>query len=331
MNDAVSVSIIGRDQRSTTDFEELVRTLYAGAVAAPRSSVLPDDGTLFLARRGETPVARACCVANEAIAIEHGRTILLGWYECADDQAAADALFDAVAAHWRERDYAWLVGPMNGNTWAAYRVAEPGGAPFLLDQYNMPWYAEQFDRAGFRTIARYSSARHPLQAGGGRVERFEKVFGERGIRIRTIRPDRFEDELRAIHQVSAVAFARNFLYSPIDFDRMRELYRGVEALIDPDMVLIAEDDQGVPQGFLFAVPNLLEPGVSIVIKTVAVLPGWRTRGLGTLLSEKVHGIARTKGYAAAIHALMHEGNESMNVLAADGEVIRRYRLFARPI
>jgi L-amino acid N-acyltransferase YncA len=97
-------------------------------------------------------------------------------------------------------------------------------------------------------------------------------------------------------------------------------------------VLIAEDAEGVPVGFIFAIPNIHERSRrSLVIKTVVVRPDGFARGLGTLLAEKMHGIAREQGYDEVIHALMHEKNSSLNVLGERGSIHRSYRLFARSI
>jgi GNAT superfamily N-acetyltransferase len=87
-------------------------------------------------------------------------------------------------------------------------------------------------------------------------------------------------------------------------------------------------------GFVFGLPDLLRqrrgiPDDTVIIKTLAVLPGRRAAGLGGLLVARCHQAAQRLGFARAIHALMHEGNGSRNICAERARTIRRYALFAR--
>jgi GNAT superfamily N-acetyltransferase len=105
--------------------------------------------------------------------------------------------------------------------------------------------------------------------------------------------------------------------------------------VNPDIVLIAER-KGSPVGFVFAVPDLLQGqrGAridTIVIKTVAVIPGRAYAGLGALLASRCEHIAAGRGYVRSIHALMHESGLSRNISHRYATTIRRYTLFARPL
>jgi len=102
--------------------------------------------------------------------------------------------------------------------------------------------------------------------------------------------------------------------------------------MNPDYVLLAEDDNGVLLGFIFAVDNLYEKSKrSLVIKTVAIRPDSRSRGLGTLLVEKIYKQAFESGYDQVIHALMYQGNESMNIKTDAAQVFRTYHLYGKSV
>ena len=94
--------------------------------------------------------------------------------------------------------------------------------------------------------------------------------------------------------------------------------------------------QGEPVGYLFGLPDLLQlqRQASIdtfIIKTVAVLPGRRSAGLGSVLVAEAQHRAAALGYRRAIHALMHEANNSRNISGKYARTMRRYTLFGRAL
>ncbi|HEY9619512.1 MAG TPA: hypothetical protein V6C78_04040 [Crinalium sp.] len=89
-------------------------------------------------------------------------------------------------------------------------------------------------------------------------------------------------------------------------------------------------------GFLFAIPDLLQAKRgdrinTVIIKTVAVLPGRQYAGLGNVLVARVQAIAHQLGYTRAIHALMHDANNSRNVSKHYAHTIRQYTLYAKEL
>jgi GNAT superfamily N-acetyltransferase len=104
-------------------------------------------------------------------------------------------------------------------------------------------------------------------------------------------------------------------------------------MLRPELVLLAEH-AGRPVGYVFVVPDLLaaqrgEPVTTVIVKTLAVLPGRAYAGLGAVLLAEVHAAARRLGFRRAMHALMHETNTSRNLSAHYAATIRRYALFLR--
>lgn len=322
------------DSPEIESFADVARELYAGDPFWKPAAPPPPDSACYLVRRGDLAIGRACGLAATGPAWNNEPTALAGWYECADDPHAAELLLGAIADDFRQEGYRHLIGPMNGSTWHRYRFADPSDTPpFFLDVQNKPWYAAQFERAGFETIARYSSTDFDIRTGDyARVERFEEYYRNRGIIIRPFRPDDFESELRVLYDVTLASFAHNFLYTPISFENFRAIYAPIRSLIDPGLVLIAQNGEERPLGFVFTIPDMFDrAGRTLVIKTVAAAPVPEARGLGTFLVERMHLTARRRGFGSVIHALMHEDNSSMNVLAGEGQLLRTYRLFHRTL
>ncbi len=252
------------------------------------------------------------------------------------DATAASGLLDHACAELSARGCTIAIGPMDGCTWRRYRVLTERGTepPFFMEADNPPDWPDHFRAAGFRDLARYFSALcTDLSYADPRLDRVAPRMEQAGVRIRAIDPARFEEELAAIHRLSLVSFRDNFLYSPISEAEFIAQYRPILPKLRPELALLAER-QGRLAGFLFAVPDLFqalrgEPVDTVILKTAAVLPGREFAGLGNLLVARCHAAAAALGYRRAVHALMHESNESRSVSAHYGTPFRGYTLYSR--
>ncbi len=258
---------------------------------------------------------------------------VIGHYEARDDQAAGCLLAHAcreLSAH----GCTLAVGPMDGNTWRRYRfVTERGGEPaFFLEPQNPDEWPRQFVADGFTSLARYYAALNTDMAQADeRVADRWRYLALLGITIRPFDLGRFEEELRGIYAVSAVAFAQNVLYTPISEAEFVSQYQKVRPLLRPELILMAEHE-GRLVGYMFALPNVAEnPVRTVILKTVAVLPERTHAGLGTVLMDRAQQVARSLGYTRAIHALMHETNRSRNISRHTATPFRQYMLFAKAL
>ena len=286
----------------------------------------PESATLFCVMDGDRVEAYAAAVVNPLIPAG-----LLGWFESDDRPEAAAMLFDAVQAHFAGQGIKSMIGPMNGSTWAAYRVALPEGTPFILDVENRPYYARLFEENGFETIASYHSSRAELsERAFPRLERMTPVFRARGVTISHFDPDRAETILREIHELSLESFKHNFLYTPAPVELFLQKYKPMLAKVPPQCILLARDQSGRLIGYLFAIPNILcHDRRELVIKTLAVRPEPVARGLGAFLVELCSRRAYESGVRTVYHALMHDANQSANIGRDGMTVCRRYRLYRR--
>jgi predicted N-acetyltransferase YhbS len=228
---------------------------------------------------------------------------------------------------------------MDGNTWQRYRfITERGTRPlFFLEPDNPDDWPRHFTDNGFTVLAHYFSNESTdlTHRPKGFLDTVQRLESE-GVTIRQLNLERFEEELRAIHELSLLCFRDNFLYTPIRREDFLAQYLVVRAYVRPELVLIAEQ-HGQPIGYVFGLPDLLQrngPGRlidTVIIKTLAVHPDHAGRGLGGLLTVRCHEAARAIGFTKTIYALMHEANHSRRLGGAGAEMMRRYALFARPL
>jgi hypothetical protein len=225
-------------------------------------------------------------------------------------------------AQLKAEGFGAVLGPMDGSTWAKHRlvVESDGRPPFLMEPENPAHFAEAFEQSGLKVVSRYVSAVRPADVA------VSASVAPAGIRLRDFNPDKAEEELIRIHALSLEAFAANSFYQPISLEAFLGSYRPVLKAVDPELVLMAEDDAGELKAFLFAIPNLVEgrKPTSVILKTYAS----RVKGGGSMLANAFHERASKRGYSDVIHALMHESNLSATHSGnTGGHVFRRYALW----
>jgi GNAT superfamily N-acetyltransferase len=294
----------------------------------------PDAHAVVTASDGST--AGRCSLWWRKTPLLPGERVGIVGHYAAQDAEAGRLLLQRACAHLAAVGCTLALGPMDGSTWRRYRLVTDRGSepPFFLEPDHPDEWVRHFAEARFAPCAGYvSTVIEDLGVQDPRLDGAERRLAAAGIRIRPLDAPRGEQDLRHIYQIAVTSFARSLLYTPIPEAEFLALYRPLLPHVRPELVLLAEDPEG-PVGFLFGVPDLLQqrrgiPVDTVVVKTLAVLPGRRAAGLGGLLVARCHQAAQRLGFTRAIHALMHEGNVSRNICAERARPIRRYALFAR--
>lgn len=301
----------------------------------PENLIRHDPNAHLILERDSSKLARCSLWWNNTPPYSNHKLGLIGHY-ATFNAAAAHQLLQHACAYLYAQGCTLAVGPMDGNTWHHYRLmTKRGNEPvFFLEPDNPDEYVSHFLEQGFTPFANYSSALTTnLSQKDLRLERVSTRLSKLDVRIRQLELQHFDSELQHIYAVSVISFRNNFLYTPIEEAEFRNEYSQIVQYIQPELVFIAEHE-GQPVGFLFAVPDWLqkkrgEKTNTVIIKTVAVLPERIYAGLGNLLVAHCHAIAHELGYTRAIHALMHDANNSRNLSSRYAQTIRRYTLFAK--
>jgi len=110
------------------------------------------DAEYFIAERNGETVGRIAAISNRLHNETHGdRVGFFGFFESVDDQAVAEALFEAASKWCRARGHNLLRGP------ASFSVNDECGLlvegfqtpPALMMPHNPPYYIGLLERAGF--------------------------------------------------------------------------------------------------------------------------------------------------------------------------------------
>lgn len=238
---------------------------------------------------------------------------------------AGAALLNEAAELARSAGATGIVGPMEGDTWHAYRAVtdSDGRAPFLMEPVSGMHDLAALEAAGFGKIGGYFSASVPLADLAGSA-----VVAQGGLTVSDWDGSGPEALFTEVHRLSCEAFRHNPFYKDISLEDFLAMYMPVVPLLKPEMILFARDSEDALKGFLFGIPNYAEGAspASAILKTYASLQ----KGAGYALSSRFYNAAQSLGYQTAIHALMHDDNLSALRSAANGaEVFRRYALMGR--
>ena len=291
----------------------------------------------FMVSDGATLLARCSLWWQNTPQYREQRTGIIGHF-AACDQSSAAQLLEHACAQLGARGCTYAIGPMNGSTWRSYRLVtkSTGEPPFFLEPKNPDNWPLHWQTAGFSTIAEYSSQLNTdLNYQDPRLARVEQRLQQHNITIQPLNLDDYDAELHDIFDLSCRSFRPNFLYTPIEAATFSAMYRPLRPYIRPELVLLARRDN-TTVGFLFALPDWHQAQRghaidTVIIKTLAVLPGRIYAGLGNLLAANCHRAARELGYTRAIHALMHDANHSRNLSSHYAHVIRRYALYGKTL
>ena len=336
-------------------------TVYDALDRARNPFYVDADRELFLAWRDGVPVGRIAAIENRAHNRFHGDRIgFWGFFECADDQAVADALFDAAARWLATRGLDVMRGPMNPSTNYECGLLIDGfeHRPSFMTTWNPPYYATLCDGARLQKakdlVAYYIPMGDTSWSMPPVFERLaERALEKSRVAFRDLDLKRFEQELEVCWDVYNAAWERNWGFVPMSKAEFIHTARDMKPLINPRYAFAADVD-GRTVAFMLAVPDY--SGVLQRIRNGRLFPTgalrllfgkrgiheWRVMALGLRRDYRARGIlplfaweafrrGREAGEQGAEASWILEDNEPMNrAMAAMGtRIYRRWRVYDR--
>jgi GNAT superfamily N-acetyltransferase len=309
------------------------------------------DAELFLAERDGEVVGRIAAIENRRhLETYRDGTGFFGFFECVDEPAVARALV-ARAAEWvRGRGLVRLRGPMSFtiNDECGLLVDAFDRPPVLLMAYNPPYYAALLEGAGLVKCQDLFAYRMDVpERVPERLAAAAAAVAGRGIAVRKLDFERFDEEVERVHRIHSRAWADNWGAVPLTVDEMRALAAELKPLADRDLVFLAEE-AGEPVGVSVTVPDihqalrlahgrLLPFGLlrilwakrridAVRVLIMGVLPGHRFRGVDAAMYARTMAEARRKGYRWGEMSWVLESNPAM-VRVAERLGAERYKTY----
>ncbi|HEV7222260.1 MAG TPA: GNAT family N-acetyltransferase [Pirellulales bacterium] len=308
----------------------------------------------FLAWRDGEVCGRIAAIVNR----EHNRVFqerrgFFGFFESVNDQAVADALFDAAREWLAQRGIAQMRGPANPsmNYECGLLVEGFDSAATFMMTYNPPYYAELLENYGFRKT-------HDLLAFIGFRDQLPKVESHlgslaqqaqqrSGAIIRPLNPRRFMEDVELFLDLYNRSLVAMWGFVPLPAAELKMLAKSLRHLLVPELTLIAEvDGKGVgaviglpdynpriryingrlfPFGFVHLLKN--RKGMKrIRVLSINVVPEYQRWGLGLVLMRSLVPKALEIGIEEAEFSWVSEDN-TMAVLGLEKGGAQKYKTY----
>lgn len=320
------------------------------------------DVEMFLAERDGRVVGRIMAILNRAHnEFHHERAGFFGFFEVENDKQVATALFDAARDWLRERGMEVIRGPVNPSTNYELGLLVEGFDldPTVLMTYNPAYYVELVEGYGFgkaMDLYAYDIAAKYFVVSDKLKRVAERLRTRDRIRVRTVNLKDFKNEVEIVRQVYNDAWSRNWGFVPVTEEEFTHLAKDLKQLVDPRVVMIAEqlseDGQSTrPIGFLLAVPDinralkkldgrLLPFGLVkllwhsrkidfIRIITMGIIREFQSMGAGAIFLSEIYDRAPASGYPSGEMGWVLENNVMMNRAAEliGGRRVKTYRIY----
>ncbi len=215
----------------------------------------------FLALRGREVCGRIAAILNQGhIAQYNDRRGFFGFFDCVDDQEAADGLFDAVRRWFADQDIHKLRGPANPSLNYELGLLVDGFdlPPTFMTTYNPPYYARLLENYGFRkTQDLYAfwgnlAMLPPIAAKLGPVA--EQIIARYNVKLRPLDTARFQEDVETFLSIYNRALVNTWGFVPMSADEIRHMADGLRQIIVPEMAIAAEIN-GRVIGASFGLPD----------------------------------------------------------------------------
>jgi GNAT superfamily N-acetyltransferase len=319
---------------------------------------------LFLARRGNALVGTIGAVVNDNHnAFHNEKAGAFSFFECINDQQVADMLLDTAEAWTREQGMSIMRGPLNFSTNDEIGTLVDGfdEPPVVMMTYNPRYYPTLIEAHGYgKAMDVYAYIMDLAERLQNAPQKFfdvaEKAAQKEGIRVRKFDLKRFDQEVALLKQVYNRAWERNWGFVPMTDAEIDHLADGMKAILDPNLLFIAETSDGTPVGVSIGVPDIHQAlrwsggghmwpfGLlkflwyrrkidQARLLIMGMVPEYRGRGADAIFYVETARQALAHGYKRMEGSWILETNTMMNriIERLGGERYKTYRIYEKPL
>jgi GNAT superfamily N-acetyltransferase len=317
------------------------------------------EGEFFVALEGGRPAGRIVAFRNVPHLERTGDgTGFFGFFESVEDFDVTRKLFDAAVGWLAGKGLTSVVGPENYTTNEACGLLIDGfdDPPVVMMPYNKPYYADFFERYGFRKELDLVSYR--ILQGQSLLDdvretrlRLERRLARQGITVGRIDMKRFDAEIEAMRLAYNRAFHECWGFIPISAEEFRYYAKDIRRITGPEMMLLAKrGDETI--GLLCVLPDINQVLIKIKdgrllpfgifrllfgrkkIRRVrllifGVVPEYRNRGIDLCLASRLAEYATAHGFNEAEAGYVMGNNLEINSFLPKigGQVRKGYRIY----
>jgi GNAT superfamily N-acetyltransferase len=316
---------------------------------------------LFIAWRENKPVGTISCAEDRtATQIRGFGECQIGFFECIEDYAVAEALFDCAADWAREHNLVRVHGTYNLDREDSRGILVEGRdrPPAVYCGHTAEYYPGFFERYGFKKHKGDGLAYAvDLDISSPRIQRLlrlaNRIQARKEITVRGARLEEIDQEIDRVVDLQNRALAHMPEFAPYTHAAIESMILPLVEVADPELVLFAEIN-GEAVGWFPAIPNLNEVLIhlnglrypwdylrylryarykpkSISIKSVVVPPEYWDTGVTVIMLAEMARRAVAKGYTWADMSLTGEDNLDTWPLAhkMGAKIYKRYRYYVK--
>lgn len=312
----------------------------------------------FIVRKNGRVAGRIASIVNSRHIEFHGeRAGFFGFFECLNDFDVARLLLDTVKNDLKDNGMVIMRGPMNFSTneECGFLIEGYEYPPFLMTPYNPPYYNDFMERYGMRKAKDLYAYIHEVRDRlPEKILRVAAIAEKRGITVRPVRKEMFEEEMLIFKDIYNSAWEKNWGFIPLTDDELYYLGSKLRDIVIPGLTLIAEEG-GLPIGFMGLLPDFnqvlrrmrgrLNPFTilkaiyyskritDLRLLLLGIRREYRHRGVDALLFKEGFKAVKKGGYRRVEFSWILEDNIPVQRLVEIGgaRLYKRYRIYEQDI
>jgi hypothetical protein len=214
----------------------------------------------WLAYRGGRPVGRISAQVDQLhLQRYEDSTGFFGLLEAEDDPETFQALMDTAEKWLSNQGMRRILGPFNLsiNQECGLLVEGFDTPPMVMMGHARPYYGARVEENGYRKEKDLLAYRIDVDFELTKAMRAVIKRAARRVIIRSLRRERFAEELEILQDIFEDAWSENWGFVPFTKEEFKHLGQNLKHLVHDEYVQIAEVD-GSPDAMIIGVPNVNE-------------------------------------------------------------------------
>ncbi len=204
------------------------------------------EADYFIAERDGKIVGRIAAIKNNLhLKFHNDDSGHFGFFECINDQEAANALFDKAKDWMKSKGLKIMKGPANPSSNDVYGMLMDGfdDTPRLLMPYNPDYYIMLCENYGFKKakdLYAWKIESEKILA-SEKLKRVQEIARKRyGLKISQMDMKKFDKELDKFKYVYNKAWAPNWGFVPMTEEQIDAMAKDMKPLAEPSLVIFGE-------------------------------------------------------------------------------------------
>jgi len=315
---------------------------------------------LFILEKDREIVGRIAAFTDSIALKEWNENVgLFGYFECIDDNKAANAILDAAAGWLREKGMRIMRGPWSfvSQEWGLV-IEGFKPSPTVMAPYNPEFYIKHITGYGLEKVkdllVYYISPGDGYKIPGRILTQTDNIAKRFKIRTRELNMHDYDNELSRVIELSNKSLADNWGYTQVTREEAEAIGAELKRVLHPKGVIFAEDSNGKTIGFAIAIPDInsliKNLGGSLLpfgwlkvllglprlkryrLFALGILPEYHGKGIDSLLYRALYEALYSPDLWLEINYVL-EDNTPMNnaIIKLDARILRRYRIYQKDI